>query len=129
MKAGWRASLLRVGAIVVAILGCMAPTPGDVGGCGQKRQELDEEVFFATKNAIECSRCQECELSTMRCSQACDNDTGGREFPEGCLPLVHDGEVCLRRLLDVGCDTFLSYVEDGTSVVPTECNFCPEEAR
>ena len=129
MNRHWRALLLRAGAILTALLGCMAPTPGDVGGCGQKRQELDEETFFATKNAIECSRCQECDVNTTRCNQACANDEGGRQFPEGCLPLVHDGEVCLRRLLDVSCDTFADYVDDVVAIVPSECNFCPEEAR
>ncbi len=111
------------------ILFCAAPTPGDVGGCGQSRQELDEGLFFSAQNAIECERCNECELRTNRCSEACDDDSGGRRFPDECIPLVHDGEVCLRRLLDVGCDTFADYVDDRFPSVPTECDFCPEDAR
>lgn len=125
----WRSAVLRVAALGLLVVVCAAPTPGDVGGCGQKRQALDEEVFFATKNAIECERCTECEITTDRCEQACNADSGGRRFPEGCLPLVHDGEVCLRRLLDVGCDTFREYVDDREPGVPSECDFCPEESR
>jgi len=120
---------LRLAASVVLVLFCMAPTPGDVGGCGQRRQELDEALFFATMNAIECDRCRECGLSSERCERACADDTGGRSFPDGCLPLVHDGEVCLRRLLDVSCGTFGSYVDDRSQSLPTECNFCPQEAE
>lgn len=127
MKA--RRVLLRVGALACLVVICAAPTPGDVGGCGQPRQALDEEVFFATKNAIECERCTECGLTTNRCTQACNADSGGRRFPEDCQPLVHDGEVCLRRLLDVGCDSFRAYVDDRTPAVPSECEFCPEGAR
>lgn len=125
----WRGAVLRVAVLGLLVVVCAAPTPGDVGGCGQKRQALDEEVFFATKNAIECERCTECELTTDRCEQACKADSGGRRFPEGCMPLVHDGEVCLRRLLDVGCDTFREYVDDREPGVPSECDFCPEESR
>lgn len=125
----WRSAVLRVAVLGLLVVVCAAPTPGDVGGCGQKRQALDEEVFFATKNAIECERCTECELTTDRCEQACKADSGGRRFPEGCMPLVHDGEVCLRRLLDVGCDTFREYVDDREPGVPSECDFCPEESR
>jgi len=124
-----RRVLLRVGALACLVVICAAPTPGDVGGCGQPRQALDEEVFFATKNAIECERCTECGLTTNRCTQACNADSGGRRFPEDCQPLVHDGEVCLRRPLDVGCDSFRASVDDRTPAVPSECEFCPEGAR
>lgn len=125
----WRSVILRVAALGFLVAVCAAPTPGDVGGCGQKRQALDEATFFSTKSAIECERCGECEIRTDRCTQACNDDSGGRRFPEDCVPLVHDGEVCLRRLLDVGCDTFGEYVDDRTPAVPSECDFCPEEAR
>lgn len=125
----WRSNALRLGALALVALFCAAPTPGDVGGCGQKRQALDEEVFFSTKNAIECDRCNECEITTDRCDQACVDNSGGRQFPPNCAPLVHDGEVCLRRLLDVGCDTFADYVDDREPAVPSECNFCPEDAE
>lgn len=123
-----RSLLLRGAALVLVVL-CTAPTPGDVGGCGQRRQKLDEATFFSTKHAIECERCRECGLDSQRCNQACADDAAGRQFPEGCLPLVHDGEVCLRRLLDVDCETFASYVDERTNTVPSECNFCPEDAR
>lgn len=124
-----RRRLWRAVSCLGLLLFCMAPTPGDVGGCGQKRQELDEELFFDLKNSVDCERCNECGLRTLRCDEACADDHGGRSFPEGCLPLVHDGEVCLRRLLDVDCDTFAGYVDDRSPGVPTECNFCPEEGE
>src|SRR5690606_8122210 len=36
--------------LLLACLACLllAPTPGDVGGCGQAPQELDAPIFFAT---------------------------------------------------------------------------------
>lgn len=122
-----RSLTLRLTAMLVVVICCAAPTPGDVGGCGQKRQDLDEEIFFVTKNAIECDRCRECGIMTDRCSNACRDDAGGRRFPDNCAPLVHDGEVCLRRLLDVDCDTFADYVDDEIALVPSECDFCPSE--
>ena len=124
-----RTLLVRAAVCCMLALFCMGPTPGDIGGCGQRRQELDEDTFFATKNAVECERCRECAIETQRCREACADDAGGRQFPEDCLPLVHDGEVCLRRLLDVDCDDFAEYVDDAVSVVPSECDFCPEAAR
>ena len=102
-----------------------APTPGDVGGCGQARQELDEDAFFETKQGIDCERCGECRLETQRCVLACTTALVETEFPEGCVPLVHDGEVCLRRLLDASCDEYSGYMDDDAAKAPTECNFCP----
>jgi hypothetical protein len=51
------------------------------------------------------------------------------DFPEGCAPLVHDGEVCLRALHFASCDAYRGYVDDAAPTVPTECDFCPGEAR
>lgn len=102
-----------------------APTPGDVGGCGQARQVLDVEAFFESKQGIDCERCDECRLRTERCVSACSTSPIETEFPEGCVPLVHDGEVCLRRLLDASCDEYAGYMDDGDAKAPTECNFCP----
>jgi hypothetical protein len=45
-------------------------------------------------------------------------------FPDDCLPLVHDGEVCLRALLDADCDEYSRYVVSDPEI-PLECNFCP----
>jgi hypothetical protein len=50
-------------------------------------------------------------------------------FPEGCLPLVHDGEVCLRALLYATCAEYEAYVDDARPKVPSECDFCPEGER
>jgi hypothetical protein len=114
--------LLALGVLVF----CTAPTPGDVGGCGQKPDNLDPPTFFATKKAIDCSRCQECGIVTQTCIDACDGDVGwDTEFPEGCFPLVHDGEVCLRALQYASCGDYEGYVVDANPSTPSECNFCP----
>ena len=114
-------------ALGLLVLGfCIAPTPGDIGGCGQTPEELDPGVFFATKKNIDCERCRECGLRTERCAEACESTAPiETEFPEGCVPLVHDGEVCLRALMIASCDDYRRYAADGESNVPSECNFCP----
>lgn len=109
----------------VALLLCAAPTPGDVGGCGQDPQELDGETFFDSKANIDCQRCLDCQLTTNSCERACDTSSPLPAFPEGCAPLVHDGEVCLRALLFASCSDYGGYVADRGPRIPTECNFCP----
>lgn len=104
---------------------CTAPTPGDVGGCGQAPKELDPEIFFAAKDDIDCTRCVECSFKSRICDRACNDRLSQDAFAENCLPLVHDGEVCLRALLDASCDEYEAYVRDKFPEVPTECNFCP----
>lgn len=114
--------------LLLACLACLllAPTPGDVGGCGQAPQELDAPIFFATKNQIDCEACSECGFDTQTCFNACaTRDTRGERFPDGCVPLVHDGEVCLRALAHTGCDDYAKFVSDVGAEVPSECNFCP----
>ncbi len=119
----------KLGFFVLVLLFCTAPTPGDVGGCGQKPAELDPETFFASKANIDCQRCQECGLTRASCSNACNfPDSYPSAFPENCVPLVHDGEVCLRALLHANCGDYDSYMSDSSPSVPTECNFCPEPA-
>lgn len=119
----------KVGFFVLVLLFCTAPTPGDVGGCGQKPAELDPGTFFASKANIDCQRCQECSLTRVSCENACDRpESYPSTFPEDCVPLVHDGEVCLRALLHASCDDYGSYMSDSSPSVPTECNFCPERA-
>jgi hypothetical protein len=108
---------------------CAAPTPGDIGGCGQKPQELGAPEFFELKNSIDCERCTECALSSSLCDRACETTTDERTFPAGCVPLVHDGEVCLRALLYASCEDYAVYVDDRGPSVPTECDFCPAEAK
>jgi hypothetical protein len=109
----------------VALAFCAAPVPGDVGGCGQEAQELDPETFFWSLQHYQCERCRDCELSTRACQRACDDELGQSEFPEGCLPLVHDGEVCLRALQNGSCDEYGEYMSDTSPTIPTECDFCP----
>ncbi|HLV21673.1 MAG TPA: hypothetical protein VKZ49_12350 [Polyangiaceae bacterium] len=112
-------------AAAVALL-CLAPTPGDIGGCGQEVQELDPELFFEHKRNIDCDRCQECSLATAPCTSACASPSTGA-FPEDCVPLVHDGEVCLRALLDASCSEYLEYMREVNPKAPSECNFCPPD--
>lgn len=103
-----------------------APTPGDIGGCGQPAQELDPVVFFASKAQIDCQRCQECGLAFKSCDTACNPKSAiPTSFPAHCYPLVHDGEVCLRALYNASCSEYLRYMDDQNPSSPTECNFCP----
>jgi hypothetical protein len=121
------ASLRRV--LVAIALGCLcaAPTPGDIGGCGQQAELLDPPIFFASKAYLDCIRCGECGLETQFCDNACDPAVPTPlAFPQGCFPLVHDGEVCLRALRYASCDDYAGYVSDSAPSVPSECNFCPE---
>jgi hypothetical protein len=117
--------LVQLGLALVALGLCTAPTPGDVGGCSQSPQELDAELFFSNKDYIDCQRCNECGFSSPLCERACSDQLSQDAFPEQCLPLVHDGEVCLRALLDADCDEYASYVSADNPQVPNECNFCP----
>ena len=124
-----RGERARIALTGLALLFCMAPTPGDVGGCGQKPAELDAKIFFESKASIDCQRCQECRLSSRACERACDSSSAlSTQFPDRCVPLVHDGEVCLRALQYASCDDYRAYVSDVAPSVPMECNFCPEPA-
>ncbi len=108
----------------------LAPTPGDIGSCGQAPDALDPPIFFASKAAIDCRRCGECALTSAACESACDEDEPlPDEFPEGCFPVVHDGEVCLRALLHASCSDYRGYVRDDSPRAPSECNFCPPRSR
>ena len=119
----------KIGFFVLVLLFCTAPTPGDVGGCGQAPAELDPGTFFASKANIDCQRCEDCSLTRVSCQNACNfPDNFPSAFPDNCVPLVHDGEVCLRALLHASCDDYASYMSDSSPSVPTECNFCPELA-
>lgn len=119
----------KIAAASLALLFCTAPVAGDVGGCGQKPAELDAEIFFASKANIDCARCRECGLSGTACTNACQfPERYPQAFPPQCLPLVHDGEVCLRALQYASCGDYGAYMSDTSPSVPTECNFCPEPA-
>jgi hypothetical protein len=116
-----------VGFVIVLAILAAAPTVGDVGGCGTKAEALDAGKFYAQTFDVTCSRCDECGLLAPRCKLACDRrHTVPQTFPEGCHPVVHDGEVCINALDALSCSAFDDYVE--RSIFPTECDFCPEDA-
>jgi hypothetical protein len=112
--------------LVLLALFSLAPTPGDIGGCGQTARDLDPQVFFDSKQTIECRRCEECSIRTPACEAACDAADVPDQFPDGCYPLVHDGTVCLRALTQSSCEEHRKVMSDPPRV-PSECNFCPLE--
>jgi len=105
---------------------CAAPTPGDVGGCGQHPEMLDPVVFFQLKVAEDCEKCADCKFTTNYCSEVCSPEYQPPGFPDGCVPLVHDGEVCLNALDAAGCGEYEDYAKDEGRLAPSECQFCPE---
>jgi hypothetical protein len=118
----------KLGLALILVVCCMAPTPGDIGGCGQRPDLLDPPTFFANKKHFDCLRCEDCGLATDTCTKACDETQPvATEFPKDCFPLVHDGEVCLRALRHASCDDYAGYVDDTSPSAPSECNFCPPE--
>lgn len=123
-----RSALIRFSfAVLLAVL-CAAPTPGDIGGCGQAPDPLDAELFFSEKAGVDCEKCNECGFSSQHCTLSCSPDLVQSAFPEGCEPLVHDGEVCLRALRATGCSNYEEYVRDAGRQAPSECLFCPWES-
>jgi hypothetical protein len=121
-----RYELLLLGAWLLVFV--MAPTPGDIGGCGQEAQLLDAPAFFSNKRAIDCDKCRSCAFVYDTCKEACDTSPPlPQAFPLGCFPLVHDGEVCLRALHNASCKDYGSYMTDdpNSRSTPSECNFCP----
>lgn len=127
-KTPLRDGAVRLALATVVVLFCAAPTPGDIGGCGQRVQPLGPEPFFLAKKDIDCAKCDECSFSTEFCANACDPDlVPPTEFPEGCDPIVHDGEVCLNALEATGCGDYEDYVRDSGRKAPNECRFCPWE--
>ena len=112
---------------IVLALGAAAPTAGDVGSCSEPAEDLDAGKFFAKKRGIECARCSECGVATRACGAACAPGGGADAFPEGCYPLIHDGEVCLNALDAASCGDFAETMSDTAPTVPTECNFCPAD--
>jgi hypothetical protein len=122
-----RGELLRL--IFVALFVLAAPTAGDIGSCNQTLADLDARKFFVAKEQIDCEKCLECGYVTETCGRACDLEPNQTSFPEGCYPLIHDGEACLNALDAASCDKYLAYVADSGAAVPTECNFCPLGSR
>lgn len=114
-----------IAAIGFALL-CLAPSAGNIGSCGQEAVALDATKFLTVKAVVDCASCTECGLTTQVCASACAGEVPeDAAFPQGCLPLVHDGEVCLDALRAASCGDYASYVADEGATIPTECNFCP----
>jgi hypothetical protein len=124
----WQRALRGVVAFL-ALGFCVAPVPGDAGGCSQQAQELDASAFFASKQYIDCERCTACRIESEPCDRACGSEAPESEFPEGCRALVHDGEVCLRALLATPCDDYSEYMRASAATTASECNFCPRSPR
>jgi hypothetical protein len=109
---------------ILALL-CMAPTAGDVGGCGTEVTALDPRAFALARKDEDCNRCRECDLRSPRCGRACDPTKDvDTSIPPTCQPIRHDGEVCLRALRSASCDAYASYVDDVAPATPSECEFC-----
>jgi len=122
-----RAEIFRL--ILIALFFLAAPTAGDIGSCSQPEDALDPEKFFRAKQAVDCQRCTECGLTTDTCQSACTTAPALDDFPPGCVPVVHDGDVCIAALLHSSCVDYAPYVDDQAPTLPTECNFCPPEAK
>jgi hypothetical protein len=120
------ADVIRLGLAILFFTA--APTAGDIGGCGQAENDLDPAKFFATKQGVDCDQCTACGLTTAACGTACAPGVLLHDFPPGCVPLEHDGEVCIDALLAAGCSDYAHYMADEASTIPTECNFCPPQA-
>lgn len=117
-------SMRRIVVVFLAAL-CMAPTAGDIGGCGKEATELDAEDYAFARKSEDCDRCRECGIANARCERACDpSKSPDVKLPQTCKPLRHDGEVCLRALDAVSCEKFATYVDDFAPATPGECDFC-----
>lgn len=116
-------ALARLLVLLAFALLCTAPTPGDVGGCGQPAELLDAPTFFEEKARIECEGCGDCELETGRCERACTPEP--QSLPGDCFALKHDGDVCLRALSHASCSELQTFMADRDPAIPWECNFCP----
>ena len=104
---------------------CMAPTAGDIGGCGKEATDLDAEDYAQARKSEDCDRCRECGITTERCKRACDPTKAPEiALPQTCKPVRHDGEVCLRAIDTVSCEKFATYVDDFAAATPGECDFC-----
>ena len=114
----------RLVVLVLAAL-CMAPTVGDVGGCGSEATELDSEGYSFARKEEDCTRCRACGIATARCGRASDPAAPQDvDLPSTCRPVVHDEVVCLRALHAASCEAFASYVDDFAPATPSECEFC-----
>lgn len=118
-----RSAALVIGAILGLL--CMAPTAGDIGGCGKEATDLDADDYAVGRKNVECDRCRECGIDNARCKRACDpKQAPDIALPPTCKPVRHDGEVCLRAIDAVSCEKFTTYVDDVAPATPGECDFC-----
>lgn len=116
---------MRRAVVVVLAAMCMAPTAGDVGGCGRTATELDPDDYADARKEEDCDRCRACGIDNARCRRACDpKQPPDIDLPATCKPLRHDGEVCIRALHAASCETFATYVDDVAPAAPSECEFC-----
>ncbi len=115
---------LALTALAALVFGA-GPTVGDIGSCGAQATLLDEGTFTRERKQTDCQRCTSCRLGTRTCSTACDPDSAPTAgWPSTCLPLQHDGDVCLRALEAASCGEYASFVSDTAPTLPTECDFC-----
>ncbi len=128
MKSVRRLATVRLLFVVGLGVLCAAPTPGDIGGCGQHPDGLDAPTFFERKRELDCKRCGDCGFHTEFCGDACAAAGELPDFPTGCFPLVHDGEVCLNAIDSASCSEYEDYSKDVGRLSPSECQFCPEVA-
>lgn len=123
---------LQVTVGLLAVLS-MAPTAGDVGGCGTEATELHSMAFALARKDTDCERCRECGIENGRCQRACDpTKPVETSIPAACRPLQHDGEVCIRALRSASCNAYRTYVDEVAPSIPSECEFCriePEGSR
>jgi hypothetical protein len=118
-----RLQIALVGTISVLFL--MAPTVGDVGGCGVTAQPLTQGQFANARKQEDCKRCTQCKLGSDRCLASCDAGVpSDYAFPDTCKPLYEDGLVCIRALAASSCDDYARYMDDTSPEAPTECQFC-----
>jgi hypothetical protein len=119
-----RRRVLALTALVALVFGT-GPTVGDIGSCGTSATLLDAATFAQQRKQADCARCTSCGITTRTCTDACDPKsppTAG--WPSTCVPLQHDGDVCIRALYAASCDDYSTFVSDVAPALPTECDFC-----
>jgi hypothetical protein len=110
---------------VLALVFGAGPTVGDVGSCSDQATALNLASFQAERKAVDCLRCKQCGLMTKTCTNACNPAAPSDvQWPSTCLPLEHDGVVCIDALEVASCSAYAAYVSDSAPTVPTECDFC-----
>jgi len=114
----------RIRLAIALLFFTAAPTAGDIGSSCQPENDLDPVKFWSVKQALDCRRCDECQLGSMACSRACGDTLIFDRFPEGCGPVDHDGEACIDALAVASCAEYADYMADSGSTIPTECAFC-----